>query len=95
MLKNDIEDVDLIDWRNTLRSYIPDEVKDYYIESNSETHIQFPVNQYPEKPKSLNLSKTPLFTGKLVGVKGQYLIFDDSTVFNVRANEGLVVEIAI
>lgn len=95
MLKNDIEDIDLIDWRNTLKSYIPDEVKDYYIESNSETHIQFPVNQYPEKPKSLNLNKTPSFSGKLAGVKGQYLIFEDSTVFNVRANEGLVVEIAI
>jgi hypothetical protein len=45
------------------------------------------------KPKSLNLKKTPNYKGKLVGIKGQYLIFEDETVFNVRANEGLVVNI--
>jgi hypothetical protein len=30
-----------------------------------------------------------------VGIKGQYLIFEDETVFNVRSNEGLVVSIEI
>ncbi|TYA95679.1 DUF2797 domain-containing protein, partial [Seonamhaeicola marinus] len=28
-------------------------------------------------------------------IKGQYLIFEDETVFNVRANEGLVVKISV
>ena len=51
------------------------------------------VNCHIEKPKSLNLNKTPEYTGKLVGIKGQYLIFEDQTVFNIRANEGLVVDI--
>ena len=45
--------------------------------------------------KSLNLSKTPSYEGKLVGIKGQYLLFEDNTVFNVRANEGLVVDISV
>jgi len=31
----------------------------------------------------------------LIGIKGQYLIFDDSSVFNVRSNEGYVVDISI
>ena len=57
--------------------------------------IDFPVEHYPLKPKSLNLSKTPNYSGKLVGIKGQYLIFEDNTVFNVRANEGLVVELSM
>ena len=43
------------------------------------------------KPQSLNLSKTPVYSGVLKGIKGQYLIFEDNTVFNVRSNEGLVV----
>ena len=51
--------------------------------------------QYPTTPKSLNIEKAQEFTGKLVGIKGQYLIFEDQTVFNIRANEGLVVEITI
>ena len=95
MLKNDIEDVDLVAWREKLKEFIPEEAKEYFIENNSETHINFPVVKYPEKPKSLNLIKTPTYKGKLVGIKGQYLIFDDETVFNVRSNEGLVVSIEV
>ena len=95
MLKNDIEDVSLIEWRDKLKAFIPEEAKEYFIENNSETHLNFPVKKYPEKPKSLNLIKTPNYTGKLVGIKAQYLIFEDETVFNVRSNEGLVVSIEL
>ncbi|EDP72400.1 hypothetical protein FBALC1_14902 [Flavobacteriales bacterium ALC-1] len=95
MLKNDIEDENLLEWREKLKQYIPDEAKDYFIENNNETHLQFPVGQYPIKPNSLNLKKQLEYSGELVGVKGQYLIFKDQTVFNIRANEGLVVEINI
>lgn len=95
MLKNDIEDENLIEWRDKLKSHIPEEAKDYFIEHNEETHLHFPVNQYPEKPKSLNIKKDGTYSGKLVGVKGQYFIFEDNTVFNIRANEGKVVEICI
>ena len=92
MLKNDIKDENLVEWREHLKQYIPDEAKDYFIESNSETNLEFPVIKYPEKPKSLNIRKEQHYTGKLVGIKGQYLIFEDDTVFNIRANEGLVVK---
>ena len=95
MLTNRIEDVDLVEWRNKLKPYIPDEVADYFIENNGETHLEFPVLQYPEKVKSLNLDKTPDYKGVLKGIKGQYLIFEDSTVFNVRANEGYYVVLNI
>ena len=95
MLKNDVEDESLIEWRNKLKNFIPAEAQEYFIENNSETNLNFPVTKYPEKPKSLNLMKTPNYTGKLVGIKGQYLIFEDETVFNVRANEGLVVKISV
>ncbi|MFK7834334.1 MAG: DUF2797 domain-containing protein [Winogradskyella sp.] len=95
MLKNDVEDENLLEWRNKLKTYIPVEALPYFIDTNTETHLKFPVEHYPEKPKSLNLSKTPKYSGKLVGIKGQYLIFEDNTVFNVRSNEGSVVELAI
>ncbi len=95
MLKNDIVDESLETWRDKLKQYIPEEAKPYFLENNSETHLNFPVNKYPEKPKSLNLKKQLKYAGKLVGIKGQYLIFEDQTVFNVRANEGLVVNINV
>ena len=95
MLKNDLKDEDLVEWREKLKQYIPTEALEYYLENNSETNLQFPVLRYPEKPKSLNLEKTPSFEGVLKGIKGQYLIFEDDTVFNVRSNEGYVVSITI
>ena len=95
MLKNEIVDENLVEWRDRLKQYIPEEALEYYIASNSETNIEFPVLQYPEKPKSLNLAKTLNYQGVLKGIKGQYLIFEDETVFNIRSNEGLVVEISV
>ena len=55
--------------------------------------MDFPVQTYPLKVTSLNLDKTPNFSGKVVGIKGQYLIFEDGTVFNVRTYEGFVVQL--
>ena len=95
MLTNDILDLNLEEEREKLRQFIPEEAKDYYIENNKETEIKFPVKQFPEKVKSLNLVKNPFFEGVLKGIKGQYLIFEDGTVFNVRSNEGLVVELKV
>jgi len=95
MLKNDIQDEDLVEWRNKLKQFIPTEAAEYYLENNAETNLQFPVLKYPQKPKSLNLEKTPFYEGILKGIKGQYLIFDDDTVFNIRGNEGYVVSIVV
>lgn len=47
------------------------------------TEIKFPVEQFPEKVKSLNLDKQPLVEGVLQGIKGQYLIMDTG-VINIR-----------
>ncbi len=95
MLTNEVDDEDLVKYRNRLKEYIPEEAAAYYIENNTETHLQFPVLQYPKKVKSLNLDKTPIYSGTLKGIKGQYLIFEDSTVFNVRGSEGYVVSLEV
>lgn len=96
MLTNNNEDINLVEHKELLAQYIPEEAKEYYLKSNTEAFkINFPVIQYPEKVKSLSLLKTPTYEGVLKGIKGQYLIFEDNTVFNVRANEGLVVSIEL
>jgi hypothetical protein len=95
MLKNEIADIDLVDLRNELDEYIPKEVTPYINESNTKVvKLDYPVLQYPEKVKSLNIGKARSFEGILKGIKGQYLIFEDSTVFNVRSNEGNVVSLS-
>jgi hypothetical protein len=61
------------------------------MEQVEETHMEFPVIRYPGKVRTLSLKKTPFFKGILKGIKGQYLIFEDNTVFNVRGSEGYYV----
>lgn len=95
MLTNTVVDENLQEWRDRLKQYIPEEALPYFLDSNAETELEFPVLQYPTKVKSLNLSKTPTFEGTLKGIKGQYLIFEDNTVFNVRGSEGYYVGLTI
>lgn len=45
--------------------------------------IRYPVTVYPTKIVSLDLEKTPVVEGTLMGIKGQYLMFDTG-VINVR-----------
>ncbi len=46
-------------------------------------NINFPVSEYLTKISSLNFDKTPSVGGILLGIKGQYLIFDQG-VINIR-----------
>ncbi|QKZ03689.1 MULTISPECIES: DUF2797 domain-containing protein [Pseudomonas] len=45
--------------------------------------IRYPVEAYPAKIASFNLDKNPVAEGTLLGIKGQYLIFDTG-VINIR-----------
>ena len=96
MLKNDVPLVDLVSEKERIKSKLPKEVQEYFIENTNKTYdFHFPILKYPDKISSLNLTKTPYFKGKLMGIKGQYLIFEDNTVFNVRNYEGFVVTIQV
>ncbi len=96
MLKNELADIDLLEQKEMLSNYVPDETKRYFLYDNTELFVlNYPVLQYPQKVKSLKLDKHPVIKGKLIGIKGQYLIFDDGSVFNVRNHEGYVVDIIV
>ncbi len=95
MLTNEVIDENLVEWRNKLKTDIPEEAKDYILDKGEETILNYPVLQYPKKVKSLNFQKTPEYKGKLKGIKGQYLIFEDQTVCNIRGNEGVYVGLQI
>lgn len=56
--------------------------------------IHYPVHTAPHKVKAVNLDKTPLFSGKLTGIKGQYLLFGDQ-VLNVCKFAGYLVDLSI
>ncbi|TBU82096.1 DUF2797 domain-containing protein [Pseudomonas daroniae] len=45
--------------------------------------IRYPIEGYPAKITSFNLDKNPVVEGTLLGIKGQYLMFDTG-VINIR-----------
>ncbi len=95
MLQNDYEEILWTTAINQAIDALPKDLKPHIIRDQLVTELQFPVLQYPEKVKSLNLEKENSYSGVLKGIKGQYLIFEDQTVYNIRSNEGTVVEMVI
>ena len=95
MLTTNKSNIDLLSKKNECYSILPEEAKNYFLSKSKTLKINYPISNGIITPKSLNIKKMKTFSGKLIGIKGQYLIFEDSTVFNVRSNEGLVVNIKI
>jgi hypothetical protein len=89
MLKNEVKQgVDLVASKDELVAHLNEELKQYISDNNEITTIAYPVHQYPSKVKSMKLDKVPIIEKKLVGIKGQYLMFDDETVINIRSHSG-------
>lgn len=88
MLKNNVGEADLLEEKESLGALMPEELQDFYYEDDTITEISYPVLQYPEKVTSMKLDKVPLIEKKLIGIKGQYLMFEDNTVMNLRSHAG-------
>ncbi len=95
MLKNEIdESIDLTDTKWELEEQLPGDIVDLFSDDDEVTELHYPVLHYPDKVKSLSLDKSPTIRGTLIGIKGQYLIFEGGEVFNVRKHTGYYVEFA-
>lgn len=96
MLLNEIIECDLCSERLRIETHLPAEVREYFVSHKEDIYeLKYPVLEYPKKINSLSLDKTLHFKGRLSGIKGQYLLFENGTVFNVRAAEGYLVRISI
>lgn len=89
MLKNEIKNnISLLKKKDEMLSLLPEEYEPFFSDEDSIIQINYPVLHYPTKIKSLKLDTMSEFTGKLIGIKGQYLIFEGGLVFNVRSHAG-------
>jgi hypothetical protein len=60
--------------------------------SDAPISLQFPVLRYPEKVRPLSFDRTPAVSGRLEGIKGQYLLLDTG-VLNVRKFRSYVISV--
>ena len=92
MLKNEIADFDLEEEKWKLEELLPTDLSQYMCEDDEIFEINYPVLEFPEKVKSVGFDKIPSIKGKLLGIKGQYLLLDNDRVLNIRKHEGYYVD---
>src|SRR5690606_10343796 len=93
MLKADAEPVDLAGVRDELFALCDTQIVELQqrfglqaitaLDNAEVVEMSYPVLEYPKKVKSFNLDKEPVAEGTLLGIKGQYLMFDTG-VINIR-----------
>lgn len=94
MLKNEIdESIDLEEEKWQLEEQMPADITDFFTEDDEVVELHYPVIEYPTKVKSIKLDREPDFKAVLKGIKGQYLIFDEGQVMNVRSHTGYYVQL--
>lgn len=104
MLKGANADMDLVAKREELMQQCATEIEELQqtrgidaitpLQEQEVTKIDYPVIEYPEKVKSMTFDKLPEVSGKLMGVKGQYLILDTG-VINIRRHAGYRVTLSV
>ena len=92
MLKGSNENIDLKAKAESLIPQIKERLADIALKYGNDAvqlldekvvDIEYPVSQYLTKISSFNFDKTPTVSGVLLGIKGQYLIFEQG-VINMR-----------
>ncbi len=87
------EAINLLEEKRKALNLLPTELQKYTCTDDTIINIEYPVTTYPLTVKSLTFDKTAFIEGILQGIKGQYLIFEDETVLNIRKHNGYYLQI--
>jgi hypothetical protein len=79
--------------RDRVRELLPPELREHVLPDEAPQRLTYPVLAAPPKVTSINLEKVPEVTGTLAGIKGQYLIWSDGRVLNIRNHSGFHVAV--
>jgi len=74
---------------------LPAELQQYLYNDDQIWKMNYPVIAFPGKISSVSFDKDPEISGILNGIKGQYLIFSDGRVLNIRKHNGYWLEISL
>jgi hypothetical protein len=94
MLKNEIDnEINLVEEKWQLHDQLPSDLTQYFTENDEVLELNYPVTAYPQKVASTSFDKTPIIEGILSGIKGQYLLFEDGKVLNIRKHTGYCLQL--
>lgn len=96
MLKNQkIEGINLLKEKNHYAGLLEEKFINYICQDDTIYTLEFPTKKITETISSIKLEKTGKIKGILTGIKGQYLIFDNKNVLNIRSHAGFEVKISL
>ncbi len=96
MLKNELLlEADLVNEKLRIKSLLPEELRQYISLNDEIVELNYPVNTYPAKVTSLSFDKINTVEMPLVGIRGQYFIFEGGAVLNIRKHSGYEVELTV
>jgi hypothetical protein len=87
------ESIDLEDEKWSLHDRLPNDLTEFFTEDDEIVEINYPVLEFPTKITSLSFDKKPVIEGKLMGIKGQYLLLEGGQVLNIRKHTGYLVDL--
>ena len=92
MLKNNIPKLNLLKIKYYIEKIIPKKYKKYFLFNENYIYSFFyPFYKKFDKIKILKLNKLKEFKKQLVGIKGQYLIFENGYAINIMTHSGFYI----
>lgn len=92
MLSGKFEEPDFEQCYLEAKKYLNDGFSKYVTE-NKWVDINYPIHSIPNKIKSFSFDKESSYEDILVGIKGQYLLFKNNRVINIRKHTGYSLKI--
>ncbi len=87
------EAIDLLNEKSKALALLPHELKKYASVANDIWELNYPVETFPSAPQSVTFDKETQVSGRLNGIKGQYLLLDEDRVLNIRRHSGYLVTV--
>ena len=94
MLKGELAEKDILEVRTKILQIIPEKYHPYLLDVEEINEFLYPIEETVEKLTSMNLDKQPNYEAKLIGIKGQYLLFDIG-VLNLKKYTGYHIELEL
>jgi Protein of unknown function (DUF2797) len=95
MLLATAHEIDLVAKKQELKAYFPQNSLPFFVNENQVFTFQYPVPDFLNKVESVLLKNTNFISETLVGIKGQYLIFESYKVINIRNHEGYCINLSL
>jgi len=92
MLSGNFEEPNFDEYYLDAKKYLDAKFSKYIIDSKW-VDIHYPIDSTPEKINSLSFDKEPQYEDILTGIKGQYFLFKNNRVLNIRKHTGYSIEL--